>query len=55
MVRSCTQLKGTMIVPLISDETVQEQNNKTHKGQLTCAEELNELKMLHIFSSEKEI
>lgn len=30
MVRSCTQLKGTMIVPLILVETVEEQNKKKH-------------------------
>lgn len=40
MVRSCMQLKGTMIVSLISVETVEEQNNVTHKGELTCEKEL---------------
>ena len=41
MVRSCTELKGTMIVPLILVETVEEQNNKTHKGGFDlCREEL---------------
>lgn len=37
MVWSCMQLKGTMIVPLILVETVEEQNNK---GELTCEKKL---------------